>query len=50
MKSGYAYYTDYNTFDGNGIIGRIPAYGNIYVAAGFGENGKFIVIDWAMPQ
>lgn len=38
LISGYAYYIDHNTYDETGIIGRIPAYPNIFVVAGFGEN------------
>jgi FAD-dependent oxidoreductase domain-containing protein 1 len=40
VKSGWAGYYEYNTFDENGIIGPHPAYHNLYIAAGFSGHGE----------
>jgi FAD-dependent oxidoreductase domain-containing protein 1 len=42
VKSGWAGYYEYNTFDENGIIGPHPAYHNLYIAAGFSGHGEAI--------
>ncbi|XP_033110412.1 FAD-dependent oxidoreductase domain-containing protein 1-like isoform X2 [Anneissia japonica] len=39
MKSAWAGYYDFNTFDQNGIIGYHPAYPNLLVATGFSGHG-----------
>lgn len=42
LKAGWAYYSDFNAFDGKPIVGRIPAFHNVYVAAGFGDDGEYV--------
>lgn len=42
VKSAWAGYYDYNTFDENGIVGPHPYYHNLYIAAGFSGHGKLI--------
>lgn len=39
MKSSWAGYYEYNTFDQNGIIGRHPYYPNLFIATGFSGHG-----------
>ncbi|CAG2062401.1 unnamed protein product [Timema podura] len=39
VKSAWAGYYDYNTFDDNGIVGPHPYYNNLYIAAGFSGHG-----------
>jgi FAD-dependent oxidoreductase domain-containing protein 1 len=40
VKSGWAGYYEYNTFDENGIIGPHSYYHNLYIASGFSGHGK----------
>ncbi|KAG7187876.1 hypothetical protein KM043_013855 [Ampulex compressa] len=39
VKSSWAGYYEYNTFDRNGIVGDHPYYNNIYIATGFSGHG-----------
>lgn len=39
MKSSWAGYYEYNTFDENGIIGPHPLHRHIYIATGFSGHG-----------
>ncbi|XP_053692776.1 FAD-dependent oxidoreductase domain-containing protein 1 [Sabethes cyaneus] len=39
MKSAWAGYYEYNTFDENGIVGPHPYYNNLYIATGFSGHG-----------
>lgn len=39
MKSSWAGYYEYNTFDENGIIGHHPYHENILMATGFSGHG-----------
>lgn len=39
MKSAWAGYYEYNTFDKNGIIGQHPYHKNLYIATGFSGHG-----------
>lgn len=39
MKSSWAGYYEYNTFDENGIIGQHPYHNNVYIATGFSGHG-----------
>lgn len=40
VKSGWAGYYEYNTFDENGIVGPHPYYHNLYIASGFSGHGN----------
>ncbi|XP_066970079.1 FAD-dependent oxidoreductase domain-containing protein 1-like [Macrobrachium rosenbergii] len=39
LRSSWAGYYDYNTFDQNGIIGLHPMFSNLFLAAGFSGHG-----------
>jgi len=39
VKSSWAGYYEYNTFDENGIIGQHPFHRNVYIATGFSGHG-----------
>jgi len=39
VKSSWAGYYEYNTFDENGIIGRHPYHKNVLIATGFSGHG-----------
>lgn len=39
MKSSWAGFYEYNTFDENGIIGQHPFHHNLYIATGFSGHG-----------
>ncbi|XP_064380423.1 FAD-dependent oxidoreductase domain-containing protein 1 isoform X2 [Dromaius novaehollandiae] len=39
VRSAWAGYYDYNTFDRNGLLGQQPGVGNLLVAAGFSGHG-----------
>lgn len=39
MKSSWAGYYEYNTFDENGIIGQHPYHANMFIATGFSGHG-----------
>ncbi|XP_032670917.1 FAD-dependent oxidoreductase domain-containing protein 1-like [Odontomachus brunneus] len=39
VKSSWAGYYEYNTFDGNGIIGQHPYHKNLFMATGFSGHG-----------
>ena len=40
VKSAWAGYYEYNTFDENGIVGPHPYYHNLYIASGFSGHGE----------
>lgn len=40
VKSAWAGFYEYNTFDENGIVGPHPYYHNLYIASGFSGHGK----------
>lgn len=44
VKSAWAGFYEYNTFDENGIIGPHPYYNNLYIATGFSGHGMLISI------
>lgn len=39
VTSSWAGYYEYNTFDQNGLVGRLPGTDNVFVAAGFSGHG-----------
>lgn len=39
VKSGWAGFYEFNTFDENGIVGPHPYYHNLYIASGFSGHG-----------
>ncbi|XP_055909172.1 FAD-dependent oxidoreductase domain-containing protein 1 [Eupeodes corollae] len=39
VRSSWAGFYEYNTFDENGIIGRHPYYDNVFIATGFSGHG-----------
>lgn len=39
VKSAWAGYYDYNTFDQNGVLGSHPQLRNVFVLAGFSGHG-----------
>ncbi|HEU0202869.1 MAG TPA: FAD-binding oxidoreductase [Burkholderiaceae bacterium] len=39
MERAWAGYYEYNTFDQNGIVGRLPSAQNVFVATGFSGHG-----------
>lgn len=39
MKSSWAGFYEYNTFDENGIISQHPFHENVYIATGFSGHG-----------
>lgn len=39
VTASWAGYYEYNTFDQNGLVGRLPGTGNVFVAAGFSGHG-----------
>lgn len=39
MKTSWAGYYEYNTFDENGCIGQHPYHKNIFIATGFSGHG-----------
>lgn len=45
VKSAWAGFYEYNTFDENGIVGPHPYYHNLYIASGFSGHGKLINSD-----
>lgn len=42
VKSAWAGFYEYNTFDENGIVGPHPYYHNLYIASGFSGHGELI--------
>lgn len=40
LRSAWAGYYDYNTFDQNGIVGMHPLFSNMFIAGGFSGHGK----------
>ena len=42
VKSGWAGFYEYNTFDENGIVGPHPYYHNLYIASGFSGHGELV--------
>lgn len=40
VKSAWAGFYEYNTFDENGIVGPHPYYNNLYIASGFSGHGE----------
>ena len=42
VKSAWAGFYEYNTFDENGIVGPHPYYHNLYIASGFSGHGETI--------
>lgn len=40
VKSAWAGFYEYNTFDENGIVGPHPYYHNLYIASGFSGHGE----------
>lgn len=40
VKSGWAGFYEYNTYDENGIVGPHPYYHNLFIASGFSGHGK----------
>jgi FAD-dependent oxidoreductase domain-containing protein 1 len=43
VKSAWAGFYEYNTFDENGIVGPHPYYHNLYIASGFSGHGELIL-------
>jgi FAD-dependent oxidoreductase domain-containing protein 1 len=41
VKSAWAGFYEYNTFDENGIVGPHPYFHNLYIASGFSGHGEF---------
>ncbi len=39
LTSAWAGYYEYNTFDQNGIVGRVPGCDNVFIACGFSGHG-----------
>jgi glycine/D-amino acid oxidase-like deaminating enzyme len=39
VTASWAGYYEYNTFDQNGLVGRLPGTDNVFVAAGFSGHG-----------
>jgi len=39
VTGSWAGYYEYNTFDQNGLVGRLPGVSNAFVAAGFSGHG-----------
>jgi glycine/D-amino acid oxidase-like deaminating enzyme len=39
VMGSWAGYYEYNTFDQNGLVGRLPGTDNVFVAAGFSGHG-----------
>ena len=39
VTGSWAGYYEYNTFDQNGLVGRLPGTDNVFVAAGFSGHG-----------
>lgn len=44
VKSAWAGFYEYNTYDENGIIGPHPYYNNLYIATGFSGHGEFFFV------
>lgn len=43
VKSAWAGFYEYNTYDENGIVGPHPYYHNLYIASGFSGHGELIM-------
>jgi glycine/D-amino acid oxidase-like deaminating enzyme len=39
VRSAWAGYYEMNTFDHNGLVGRLPGWGNVFTACGFSGHG-----------